>query len=356
MQASVVQQDILEIAQSIADEAHALEGKTLLLSGGMGFLGSYIVATLQHLNRKVFKQPCEIVILDNYITGTRENRIIDLEDSSLWLIEHDVRKPIPPHIDAQYLLHAAGIASPVYYKKYPIETIEVAVDGTRNFLEYARTHKVKSVLYFSSSEIYGDPDPHYVPTPEEYWGNVSSTGPRSCYDESKRLSETLCVTYHKFFRVPVKMVRPFNVYGPGMKIKDYRVVPTFLASALRGEPLPVHDRGNQTRTFCYISDAIQGFLKVLLSGRDGEVYNVGKDREEINMVSLANIVSGISPRPVQVKLIEYPDTYPAGEPQRRCPDLTKIRTELGYDPRVDLPTGLKRTMSWFEAAVGQDAP
>lgn len=204
------------------------------------------------------------------------------------------------------------------------------------------------MLYFSSSEIYGDPDPKFIPTPEEYCGNISPLGPRACYDESKRLGETLCVTYYRLYKIPVRIVRPFNVYGPGMKINDYRVIPTFMVKAIKGEVLPVHDKGNQTRTFCYIADAIQGFLKILAAGRDGEVYNVGRDDEEINMKDLAKIIVQLASQKAAIQTIDYPESYPAGEPQRRCPNTAKIRKELGFNPVIDLKTGLARTLEVYK--------
>jgi len=351
----IIEKDIKEIIASIKKEAGAFEGKTILISGGAGFLGSYFVATLLELNKNHFKRPAKMIIMDNYITGSEKNVLgVNMKDPNITFIEHDVRKPLPSHITADYLIHAAGLASPFYYRKFPIETIEVAVNGTKNFLEYAKDKNVKSMLYFSSSEVYGDPNPNFIPTPEEYWGNVSAIGPRACYDESKRLGETLCMTYHQLYNVPVKIVRPFNVYGPGMKVNDYRVIPTFMVKALRGEPLPVHDRGNQTRTFCYITDAMQGFFKALAEGRNGEVYNVGRSAEEINMAGLASMIVKISPTKGVFELVDYPESYPAGEPQRRCPSLVKIQKELGYEAYIALDEGLKRTMQWYESILKEE--
>ncbi len=218
-------------------------------------------------------------------------------------------------------------------------------------LKLAAAKKAKSILFFSSSEIYGDPDPRFVPTPETYRGNVSSLGPRSCYDESKRIGETLCMAHYRVHQTQVKMVRPFNVYGPGMSSKDYRVVPTFLSQIIEGKPLTVHDKGNQTRTFCYVTDAIIGFFKVLLSDNNGEVYNIGNDDEEINMKSLAELLAKIIPDKVEINLVNYPENYPQDEPQRRCPDLTKARTQLNYKPTISLKNGLSRSYRWMKSVL-----
>lgn len=351
---TIISQDVQSIIGTIQAEARVLEGKTVLISGGAGFLGNYFVGTLLGLNKKILKTPCTVIVMDNFITGSKETVDTNTYSKNFRFIEHDVRNPIPLSINADYVIHAAGLASPFYYRKFPLETIEVAVNGTKNFLEYCRVKKVKNFLYFSSSEIYGDPHPNFIPTPEHYFGNVSSVGPRACYDESKRLGETLCSTYHQLYGVPVKIVRPFNVYGPGMKINDYRVIPTFMMKVLKKEPLPVHDHGNQTRTFCYITDAVQGFLKVLLSGENGHTYNVGRDAEEINIMGLATIIANLSSHPADIRLIPYPESYPGGEPQRRCPDITKIKSTLGFSPTINLQTGLQRTLQWYKAIIAKE--
>jgi UDP-glucuronate decarboxylase len=348
----VVAQDVAEIAARLGARARKLSGKTVLIAGGAGFLGSYIVAVLERLNRTVLSKPCKVVVLDNYITGSKKNVLGEIRDPNIKFVTHDVTKPFKMTGPLDYVLHAAGIASPVYYRKYPVEAIESAIWGAKGLLELAKAKKVKSFLFFSSSEIYGDPDPKFIPTPETYKGNVSCIGPRSCYDESKRLGETMCMTYHQRYRVPIKVVRPFNVYGPGMKPNDYRVVPTFFLRALRGEPLPVHNKGLQTRTFCYVTDAVTGFMLVLLSDKSGEVYNVGNDQGEISMAALAETVAELFDD-AKIDHIEYPKTYPKDEPQRRMPDLTKIRRGLGFQPRVDLRTGLARTLEVFKTAVAR---
>lgn len=348
MKKNVVKEDIRVIAQAIKKDAKRLEGKTLLISGGAGFIGSYILATIHELNSKYLSKPCKVISIDNFITGRKRRIVGEIKSDNFTFIEADVTKPLDIKEKVDYIIHAAGLASPVYYQKYPLETIESAIYGVRNLLDLGRVKKIESFLYFSSSEIYGDPDPNFIPTPETYRGNVSAIGPRSCYDESKRLGETICMVFYDKFKMPVKIVRPFNVYGPGMLPNDYRVVPMFVSSALNGKPLPVHDKGNQTRTFCYISDAIVGFLKVLLSKKNGEVYNVGSDIDEINMMKLAMMVSDLFKNKVEVKTIKYPNHYPQDEPKRRCPDLTKIKTDLGYKPSVDLKQGLNRVIKWYK--------
>lgn len=342
----IIEQDVATIAEEVRDDARELAGRTVLVSGGAGFLGRYLLGVFRYLNRRVLETPCRVISVDNYITGERDGAFGANADPRVLSMWADVTQPLPLREPVHYIIHAAGLASPVYYQQYPLETIESAVMGAKNLLELGRKTKLKSFLLFSSSEIYGDPDPRSVPTPETYCGNVSSIGPRACYDESKRLAETLSLVYHQRFGVPVKIVRPFNVYGPGMKPHDHRVVPTFGLRALRGEVLPIHGDGHQTRTFCYVTDALVGFLKVLFAGRPGEVYNVGNDDQEITMGELARIFVEAGGVGARVETIPYPATYPAGEPQRRAPDLTKIRTELGYAPSVPLRDGVRRFLRW----------
>ncbi len=349
---SITAKDLAIVVKSIKKEAKKLAGKTILISGGAGFIGSYIVAVLYLLNRRVLTSPCKVISIDNYITGSRKNFLVDINDDNFNFINADIRSPllINDQEKVDYIIHAAGLASPHYYKKFPVETIESAILGAKNLLELARTKQAKSLLFFSSSEIYGDPDPKFIPTPETYTGNVSSIGPRACYDESKRLAETLCIAYHQVYQVPAKIIRLFNVYGPGMKHTDYRVIPNFVYKGLTGEHLPVHDKGIQTRTFCYISDALQGIFKTLISGKAGEVYNIGNSKPEISMYELAMIVTDLIGGKAKPKRKNYPPDYPAGEPQRRCPDISKIETELKYQPTISLKTGLRRTINWFKEA------
>lgn len=344
MKSKIVEEDIKTIASGIGEEASKLSGKTLLITGGAGFLGNYFLSTLNYLNKHVLDKPCKIISIDNFITGIKYN----IEDTQNFKsINHDVTIPLKIEGDVDYIISAAGIASPRFYRKFKIETIDVGVLGTKNMLELAKEKKAKSMLYFSSSEVYGDPDPRFVPTPETYFGNVSCTGPRANYDESKRLGETLCVNYFETYGIPVKTVRPFNVYGPGMRMDDYRVIPNFTAHVFNGKPIPVYEQGNSTRTFCYVTDALVGFFRILLSDYNGEAFNVGNDQEELSISDLAKVMAEIFDNKVEMANVEGPnDAYAKADPKRRCPDLTKIKTKLGYSAKIDLRTGLKRFVKW----------
>jgi UDP-glucuronate decarboxylase len=338
-------QDIAEIVERIDNLRPAFKDKRVLITGATGFLGRYFLEVFSALQ-------IQTIGLDNGITGDKSlpNRFSD----TVRLIDWDARHPYHPEDNVSFVINAAGIASPAYYKKYPLETIDVTISGLRNSLGVARAHGAK-LLFFSSSEIYGDPDPRYIPIPESYRGNVACLGARACYDESKRLGETLCQVYWQQYGVQTRIVRPFNVYGPGMGSRDFRVLPNFVGRALRGEPLKVYGKGDQTRTFTYITDAIVGFLNVLVNGQNGEPYNIGNPEGEISMIDLARDVSKrVAERKYydlarvleNIHTIDYPDNYPADEPMRRCPDVTKAALHVGFTPQVSLQEGLDRFISW----------
>lgn len=338
--------DIDEIAERLKPAAQELAGKTVLLTGGRGFLGRYFTRAFVRLNETTLRKPCKVLVLDSLITAGRDGKKVE-SFPHVRFARHDVIRPFRQKIKPDFIVHAAGIASPFYYRAYPLKTLEVATSGTKNVLDLADRHKSR-VLFFSSSEIYGDPDPRFVPIQESYRGNVSCQGPRACYDESKRLGETLCYIYHTQRGVSVSTVRPFNVYGPGMQESDYRVLPNF-ASRIKGDlPLNVYGSGAQTRTFCYITDAMVGFFFALLRGVPGEAYNIGNPEPEISMQDLAVRIEKVLGRKIKYKLAEYPDSYPADEPQRRCPDIRKARLQLDYEPLVDLDEGLRRFFAWTD--------
>lgn len=342
----IIKEDIANLARALESFLPYFEGKSFLITGAGGFLGRCMVLLLKYLNEHHLKRKLSAVLLDNFVTGYEQQAIG--ENEHLVFKRHNVIEPFQVDQTLDYIIHSAGIASPVYYTRYPVETMDVGTIGTRNMLELARRKHVKSFLFVSSSEVYGDPDDKHVPTPETYNGNVSVTGPRACYDESKRFGETMCLTFWKVFGVPVKIARPFNVYGPGIRPDDYRVLPNFIEHALRREPLPVHRDGKNTRSFCYINDAVEAFFRVLFSDANGECFNVGNPEPEISVRELAKLVAELMPYKVELANIDPPHAvYASSDPKRRCPDIKKLQSFTGFKPQYDLKRGLKRTVDWF---------
>lgn len=351
MEDFILRSDVDEIVDSLTPEfRREFSGKRVLITGGRGFLGRYFTATFLKLNGWFDQEGiprCELVVLDNLITAGEAGSHAQ-NTREVAFVQHDIVKPFYPERGLDFILHAAGIASPHWYRKYPLETLEVATTGLKNVMELAQRSPGCKISFFSSSEIYGDPGAGFVPTKEDYRGNVSCLGPRACYDESKRLGETLVRIYHETKGVHGTIIRPFNVYGPGMQKTDYRVLPNFGSRVIDGLPLHIYGSGKQTRTFCYITDAIRGFLQVLVHGHAGEPYNIGNPSPEISMVELAKEVGRVLQTEVKFETVDYPDTYPADEPNRRCPDITKAQKHVGYEPSVGLEDGLSRFFGWVK--------
>jgi len=333
--------DIRLISNDLNEFYDKLEGKTILIAGGKGFLGTYFTNVLKQIN-KILSKPMKIIIMDNLITAKdKENNV----NSNVTLIEQDISKSFDFPDELHYIIHAASIASPPTYRKFPIKTVDVNYQGTKNLLEVARKKKIKSMLFLSSSEIYGDPE--IIPTPESYLGKVSCTGPRACYDESKRLAETISNLYFQQYEVPVKIARPFNVYGPYLNLDDGRIIPDFMSNAIKKSEIIIHSDGTPTRSFCYVSDAIRAFLKLLFSEHNGVTFNVGND-EEISVKDVANMIQKIMGVPISIKLIESKDpNYTKDNPQRRCPDLSLLKNSVNYVPEINFEEGLKRVYKWY---------
>lgn len=348
----IIREDAALVAAEMQDELAAFAGATVLVTGAAGFLLSHLVDVLAAWNVAAAR-PCRVLALDSFRTGLPD-RVRHLENApGIRWIAHDVATPFVPDEPVAWLLHGASIASPTFYRRHPLETIDANVGGTRRMLELARIQPLEGFLHLSSSEVYGDPVPEAIPTPESYPGRVSFTGPRACYDESKRLGETLCTLYHRLHGVPVRIVRPFNVYGPGQRLDDRRIVPDLMRAALAGEPLVLLSDGRATRSFCYVRDFIRGLLRVWVHGAAGEAYNLGND-EEVSIADAARLVArlaGPPPLPVRHERSEDPD-YVTDNPQRRCPDLAKVRA-LRWMPVVSLADGFARTLASYrqEAAT-----
>ena len=345
----IIQEDIKNLALAMDGFKANFEGKTFLITGAGGFLGKYLVLLLKYMNDEVLDTPASAIFLDNFATGYEEEVI---SDENLIFIKHNVIEPFETDKHIDYIIHAAGIASPLYYTKFPIETMDVTTIGTRNMLELAVKKNVKGFLFTSSSEVYGDPDDKFVPTPETYNGNVSIYGPRACYDESKRFAEILCLTFYRVHDIPVKIVRYFNVFGPGIRLNDYRVLPNFIEHALKNEPLMIHGDGKNTRSYCYINDALEATLKLLFSFVKGEPFNVGNPQLEISLNDLANVVKELFDGKVEIKHVPPPHAvYASSDPKRRCPDISKLQSVIEYKPKYDLKEAVGRTVSWYKEVI-----
>ncbi|MBI5572349.1 MAG: SDR family oxidoreductase [Desulfomonile tiedjei] len=309
--------------------------RSVLVTGGAGFIGSHLVETL--LARDV-----EVLCLDNFFTGSKENVLPFVGHPHFELIRHDVVEPILLEVDQIY--HLACPASPIHYQNNPIKTLKTSVLGTLNMLGLAKRVKAR-ILLASTSEVYGDPELH--PQPETYFGNVNPVGPRACYDEGKRAAETLMVGYRDYNGVNVAIARIFNTYGPRMLPNDGRVVSNFICQALRGEDLTIYGTGSQTRSFCYVSDLVDGLVRLMESSESGPV-NLGNPHE-VTVEELAHMVlrmipetkSGLAYRPL-----------PMDDPTRRRPDISRARNLLGWGPTVPLETGLEATVVYFRKQLG----
>ncbi len=314
-----------------------MPGKVCLVTGGAGFIGS-------HLCQRLFDSGQHVICLDNFYTGRMENfgpRYSELVTSGRFeFIRHDVIEPILLEVDR--IFHLACPASPVHYQSNPVKTIKTNVLGTYNMLGLAKRVRAR-FLVASTSEVYGDPQVH--PLREDYWGHVTPIGIRSCYDEGKRVAETLTSDYHRQHKLETRIARIFNTYGPNMCANDGRVVSNFICQALRDEPITVYGNGEQTRSFCFVSDLVDGLCR-LMESEFTEPVNLGNDGE-ITMLELVQAIEKVVGKPL--KLVHKP--LPEDDPARRRPDLTRARTVLGYEPRVPLEEGLGQTIAYFRESL-----
>jgi UDP-glucuronate decarboxylase len=353
----IIDQDLAYICRGLREEFARIGGKRMLIVGGAGFLGYYLVQSVLRWNEEEgAENSIDLTVYDSYIRGVPPWLAALQSKPRLTLRKQDISQPLPADMpDFQYIIHAGSIASPVFYRKYPIETMDANVNGLRSLLEYSRRLKdkgapIEGFLFYSSSEIYGDPTPENIPTPETYRGYVSCTGPRACYDESKRYGETLCVNFTQVHGLPIKVARPFNNYGPGLKITDKRVLPDFARDVIAGRDIVMRSDGSPKRTFCYVADAVIGYYKVLVKGHPGEAYNVGVEKPEISMLDLAEKVASLGRELFgykgQVVRKVDPD-YLVDNPERRCPVITKAREHLGFNPSILVDEGLRRALIWY---------
>lgn len=311
--------------------------RSILVTGGAGFLGS-------HLCERLLERGDNVICLDNFFTGRKQNVAHLLANPHFELIRHDIVQPIA--LEADQIYNLACPASPVAYQYNPIKTIKTSTVGVVNVLGLAKRCKAR-ILHASTSEVYGDPTVH--PQPESYWGNVNPLGPRSCYDEGKRVAESLCMNYHQEHNLEVRIIRIFNTYGPRMDPNDGRVISNFITQALRGEPLTIYGNGLQTRSFCYVDDLLRGMMLLMDQDKETGPVNIGNPGE-YTMLQLAEQVLKQIPES-KSKIVHV--SLPQDDPKQRCPDITKARSLLGWSPTVDLQAGLAKTVEYYRSELAQ---
>ena len=317
------------------DARASFDGARVLVLGAAGFIGS-------HLTDRLLDAGASVIGLDNYVTGNPRN-LAHLEDhSGFERVEHDITKPLPDVGPLAYVVNVASPASPIDYQKLPIETLRTGALGSEHALDLATQTNARYLLS-STSEVYGDPLEH--PQRETYWGHVNPIGPRSMYDEAKRYAEALTMAYHRARGTNIGIARIFNTYGPRMRVNDGRAVPAFFDAALRDEPLPVHGDGSQTRSLCFVSDLVEGLLRLLASDQTGPI-NLGRP-DEITILELAKTIQHVVGS--DAGIAQMPAA--ADDPKRRMPDITLARTLLGWEPTVTLDEGLAQTVEWFRSAL-----
>lgn len=305
--------------------------KTAVVTGGSGFLGS-------HLCDKLLSEGLKVICIDNLITGNVNNISHLAGNENFSFIKHDITNYIFIPGKVEYILHFASPASPIDYLQLPIQTLKVGSLGTHKALGLAKEKKARFLLA-STSEVYGDPEIH--PQPEEYWGNVNPIGPRGVYDEAKRFAEAITMAYHRYHNVDTRIVRIFNTFGPRMRLKDGRAIPNFIMQALTGQPITVYGDGSQTRSFCYITDQVDGLYKLLMSEEDGPI-NIGNP-EEIPLIEIAKEIIELTNSKSRIIF----EDLPVNDPKVRQPDITKARTKLGWEPKINRQEGLKKTIQYF---------
>lgn len=354
----VIEKDLSSIVAACGRELGRMAGGSVLFTGAGGFLGYYTVWAIAHWNDRHPKEKIKLTAVSRFRNGVPQWLTRLTRDGAITVQSRDVTKePFLTGGPYDYIIHAASFASPTVYRQYPIETMTANVMGLYAILnELAKDSNsqkiLKKLLYFSSSEIYGDPPSAWIPTPEHYRGNVSCTGPRACYDESKRFCETLAVNFVRVHGLPIVTVRPFNNYGPGMKITDGRVIADFSRNILAGEDIVMYSSGSPSRTFCYVADAIAGYFKALVNGTSGEAYNIGVEGPEITVADLADRIVSIAKKDFgfRGKVVRSKSSdkhYLTDNPERRCPSISKAR-KVGYAPNVSLDEGLFRTLTWYK--------
>ncbi len=337
----MIEEDVDAVIRGLERDSISFEDWRVLVTGGAGFLGSWICDVL-------VAQGAVVTCLDNFSSGLRSNIEHLLDRENFTLVEHDISKPIFFDERFELVMHLASRASPFEFERFPIQILKANTLGIWVALGIAKKHRAR-FLYASTSEVYGNPPDEFIPTPESYNGNVNPVGPRSCYDEAKRAGEAFVMAYRLEHGLDTRIARIFNTYGPRMRAGDIygRVVPRFIEQALKNNPITVFGDGSQTRSFTYVTDEVEGLLRLAgIDGIEGEVVNIGNNRET-TILELAELVRKLCGSSSEIAFLPLPKD----DPRRRCPEIGKAKRLLGWEPRVQLEEGLRRTIEWFKAAI-----
>ena len=361
MENHILNEDMAYIAGKLSSEEKAkFKNSTVLITGCGGFLGYYFMHFLASYANEL--QIKKIIALENFLTGTKDwlDTLIENNDKIIlkeFNVIDDNLADVEGADEVNLIIHGASIASPIFYRIYPVETMDANVTGLRRMLDFYKERNIKGFIFFSSSEIYGDPFPEFIPTAEDYRGNVATMGPRACYDEAKRYGETLCYVFNQKYNIPITIARPFNNYGPGMNINDRRLPADFAKAVHEERDLVLLSDGKPTRTFCYIADAIAGYLKILLHGKL-DVFNIGIDKPEISVADFAGLFVKNAREVYDYKgkvefEISQDKDYMTDNPNRRCPVINKAKEVLGYDPSIHVDEGIGRYLKFLKINNGQ---
>lgn len=356
----VLNDDMLYIFSKLSSkEKSKLQNSTVLITGCGGFLGYYFMHFFSSVSDELGIK--KIIGLDNYLTGSSSFLDeISRQNSKVKIEKFDIITDDIAHIqganEVDFIIHGASIASPIFYRKYPLETIDANITGLRRLLDFYSKKDIKGFLFFSSSEIYGDPFADFIPTREDYRGNVATMGPRACYDEAKRFGETICYLYNEKFGVPARIARPFNNYGPGMNINDKRLPADFAKCVHENQDLIIHSDGKPSRTFCYVADAIMGYLKVLLHNKF-DVFNIGIDKPEISVREFAELYLKNAKQVYEyngkiVFKVSDDKEYLTDNPNRRCPNISKAKEYLDFNPSIYVEEGIYRYLKFLKINNG----
>ncbi len=353
MRHPIIEEDLAKIT-SFDLPWSKFEGKTVLVSGANGFLPAYLVETLLYLNETKHQIPTQVIGLVRNVDKARVRFVEYLSRNDLKLIVQDVSVPVKINGPVDFIIHAASQASPKYFGSDPVGTLSANVLGTYHLLNLAQTKQVEGFLFFSSGEVYGQVPPDQIPIYETAYGYLDPASVRACYAESKRMGETMCVAWHHQFGVPVKIVRPFHTYGPGMRLDDGRVFADFVANIVHNQDIVMMSDGSAIRPFCYLADATAGFFTVLLKGQAGQAYNIGNPEAEISILDLAETLVALFPEKklhvVRQPTVVTPSGYLPSPIVRNSPDITKVR-QLGWHTETSVPVGFARTIRSFYESI-----